>query len=730
MNCPVRPIACILCLLLCGSRLHAQTLPVPPPDPQAQAHRDTAKALAAKYDYAGAIQEYQQAYLLDKTANLEDATLDLNKIGGCYLSISQYPKALNFYQQELALEQQIGDKAGEATTLNNIGLVYSNIGQPQKALDFYQQALPLRRQVGDKAGEATTLNNIMFAWKLLRQPGVAVFYGKQAVNVYQSIRANISTLDEQSQKTYLTANAGTYRTLADLLIGEGRLPEAQQVLGLLKEQEFFDFVRRSDAEAGTRGQADLTRLEGDQDKRMQALFDGLTTLGVQREAVLARKPLLDADQKQADDLDKQIATANAAFETFLKGLPAVFAQTTADKITTLRDTEGLQTTLTVLGHHSVALYTLVGPDKLRLLLVTPQVQIAREYPIKAADLNRMVADFRAALEDPHRDPRPLGKKLYDMMIGPVDKDLTGAGAQTILWSLDGTLRYVPVAALYDGKHYLVEQYLNTVFTPASMTHLADVPKPTKDWSALGMGVSLKVPGFNALPGAADELNGIIQVGKNGILPGTALLDAAFTQVTMQHALRRGYSVVHIASHFAFRPGNETDSFLLLGDGAHLSLADMKTMPGIFQGVDLLALSACDTATGGGADDGPGSGGKTEKDAADGSEVESFGVLAQRKGAEAVLASLWPVSDASTPLLMEDFYRRHQAASGVTKAEALQQAQRDLLHGTGAAAGLKSRGTAPANFPRGEQALPFTPDPKAPCAHPYYWAPFILIGNWK
>jgi CHAT domain-containing protein len=131
------------------------------------------------------------------------------------------------------------------------------------------------------------------------------------------------------------------------------------------------------------------------------------------------------------------------------------------------------------------------------------------------------------------------------------------------------------------------------------------------------------------------------------------------------------------------------------------------------------LSACNTATGGSG--------------ADGKEVEGFGVLAQRQGAKAVIASLWPVADRSTKSLMQEFYKLREAKDGVTKAEALRKAQLKLLSGE---VGLDGETAADRQIvhdePKAETTKRprYTPDPKKPYAHPYYWAPFILIGNWK
>ena len=110
-------------------------------------------------------------------------------------------------------------------------------------------------------------------------------------------------------------------------------------------------------------------------------------------------------------------------------------------------------------------------------------------------------------------------------------------------------------------------------------------------------------------------------------------------------------------------------------------------------------------------------------AGNGREVDGLGTTAQLKGAKAVISSLWSVNDNSTGELMGDFYKRWTAGAGkVTKVEALRQAQLDLLLGeVKPTAGGSGRGLvaerASAGIPLGY-------------AHPYYWAPFVLMGNWR
>jgi CHAT domain-containing protein len=250
-------------------------------------------------------------------------------------------------------------------------------------------------------------------------------------------------------------------------------------------------------------------------------------------------------------------------------------------------------------------------------------------------------------------------------------------------SLDGALRYLPFGALHDGKRYIAERWNLPIYTSVTKNRLRDAVMP--NWTAAGLGVTLALGDFAALPAVRAEMNSIVKTASGGVLPGEVYLDKAFTALRLKDVSQRPFQLLHVASHFQFSPGTEVNSFLLLGDGKQLTLGDIRTQNYRFDNVDLLTLSACDTGLGGGRD-------------AQGKEIEGFGVLAQQQGAKAVLATLWPVADASTAALMAEMYRRRQAQS-LTKIEALRQAQLSLLS-------------------------------TRKYAHPHFWAPFILMGNWK
>ena len=168
------------------------------------------------------------------------------------------------------------------------------------------------------------------------------------------------------------------------------------------------------------------------------------------------------------------------------------------------------------------------------------------------------------------------------------------------------------------------------------------------------------------------------------MPGVIYLNENFSQEAIESALEDEYPVLHVASHFVFKPGTERDSYLLLGDGGRLSLAEVLDNDLDFNSVTLLTLSACQTALGSAG--------------ADGREIEGFGWLAQRQGAKAVLATLWPVADKSTATFMSTLYR-HMQTGALTKAAAMRKTMIEFIRSE--------------DFSR-----------------PVFWGPFILMGNWR
>jgi CHAT domain-containing protein len=458
------------------------------------------------------------------------------------------------------------------------------------------------------------------------------------------------------------------------------------VLGLLRDEEFNRAIRRGAGAADD--PISLTASESEVAK----VNDQLAALAIERGPLLvkiANNSATDRDRQRLEVIETAITEANKRVKLVLADVAKAAA---GDQLVT----QSMMQSLRRLGNGTVALYTVVANGNGWVILTTPDFR--RAYPIRMTDLNKNISDFRRVLSSDQFDPLPLAKALYTAVFlqkndqgATLAGDLRGYRAKTLMWSLDGVLRYVPMGALHDGKEYLAERYPSVVFTTASLTRLLDPTATT--WRAFGLGVSKRHGDFPALPAVPRELHAIIRESASsearGVMPGVIRLDEQFTRKAMVDGLHEGYPVVHIASHFSFNAAKEETSFLLLGDGSHLSVEEMQNSPGIFEQVELLTLSACDTATTG----------------ANGKEVEGLAFVAQDLGAKAVLATLWPVADVGTEVLMREFYRLREANPRWSKAEALRQAQVALL-----------------KMPRR--------DLNAQLAHPHYWAAFILIGNWR
>jgi CHAT domain-containing protein len=322
-------------------------------------------------------------------------------------------------------------------------------------------------------------------------------------------------------------------------------------------------------------------------------------------------------------------------------------------------------------------------------------------PIDNAQLQRDIGHFLDDIAQ-QRDVTQLSATLYDTVARRVDEFAAAHHVHRLALWLDGSLRYVPIAALQDGRQYLVDKYVIQIYSPAPAS--IDAAQATRSTRAIvrGFGVTQAVAGYPALPAVADELcyvvhgpieglhatnEGCVTEGAgNGALNGTGFADSAFTEQRFTAALNgeHDFSVLHIGTHFRLRPGNALRSYLLLGDGSKLTLDVISALD--FKNISVVTLSACETGLGGARTD-------------DGREVEGLSALVQRRGAAQVIASLWQVEDASTAILMHTLYTGFAATRDA--ALSLQKAQRAVRSLKGRSGGF---------------------------ANPYYWAGFSVSGN--
>ncbi|MGA2418800.1 MAG: tetratricopeptide repeat protein [Candidatus Acidiferrum sp.] len=727
-------------------------------------------------DREKALEYYTQALpVWQEVRNRAGVALTLNNIGRVYFDLRQNEKALDYYKQALPVWREVGDRRGETLTLNNLGRVYSAMGDKEKALEFDYQALGIWREVQSTRGEALALSSIarasydlgktenvlpnelaafslamqagdpelrgniatalMIYFREQKQPEEAILFGTDAVNSFQQIRKNISGLDEELQAGFAQAKSGTYRQLAELLVESDRLGEAERVLDLLKEQELKEVVRGAgDNPAAKTAPLPLSSAQTEAQTELAApekTAIALTDLNIEYATLDAKTPRTPAEDTQFKALEARIEAGNREVSDFFrKTLYPQLAQKTGAQEANERlsreksDVSELQNTLAQLGPRVMGIRLLFGSEHVYAMVVTAHTRERFELRATPDELRSKVLQVRDDLRSPFTNPKTHLAELYVALVAPLAEELKALekiphsqgdaqqSVPTLLWSLDGVLRYLPVNALYDGNHYMVERFNNVLFTPESYGHMtAPADANATILHALAMGLSKSYGGLPALPGVLPELESVVhdpaQPESHGPMEGKLLPDEQFTLAALKAELGAGkpVPVVHIASHFIEDSATGAEPFLMLGGessgnsaGYELTLSEMEDSTISFHDTHLLTLSACSTAKG---------------DAAkDGMEMDSLGMIAQRKDAQAVLASLWDVNDASTSRLMSDFYARWVQHPADGKAEALRQAQLALLDSSAGAAAPATKSARPAGY-----------------AHPFFWAPFVLIGNY-
>ena len=659
--------------------------------------------------YPQAIEYYQQAFLINRGANNRyGESLALSNLGVAYHQLNNYPQAIEYYQQALAIRTELGDHAGLGQTLNNLGAVYQESGKYPQAIEYYQQALVIRKEVGDRSGEAKTLNNLGYIFDAQKQPELAIIFLKQSVNTFETIRQDNRQLSTELEQSYTDTVAHVYRKLADLLLKNDRILEAQRVLDLLKVQELDDYLR------GVRGTEDsaqgiyILRPEAE----IIAKFNQRqqTAIEIGQELTQLRKiPEVQRTAPQQQRLTEliELETAiNRQFNDFIDSDEIValldqLSRNTRRANPDLAQFNALRDNLANIGNAAL-FYPLILEDRLELVITTPNSPPLRRtvQGVGREELNQAILEFRRALQT-YQHPRYRNnakiqaQKLYQWLIAPIESDLTQANIQTIIYAPDGQLRYIPLAALHDGEKWLVQNYRINNITAASLTDFdtesAEQPQilagafSDKNTSySIQMGNSRST--FSGLPFAGQEVANLVVALPNTI----SFINQEFSLQAIKPRLNQ-HNIIHFATHAAFVPTVPEDSFILFGNGDRPTLAEIKNWS--LQNVDLVVLSACETGVGG--------------ELGDGVEILGLGYQFQRAGARATLASLWKVSDGGTQALMDNFYAAMK--QGNSKAEALQKAQIALIEGKLINSDL-------------------SPQIQKQLSHPYFWSAFFLIGN--
>lgn len=343
-------------------------------------------------------------------------------------------------------------------------------------------------------------------------------------------------------------------------------------------------------------------------------------------------------------------------------------------------------------------------DQLEILVVSAQGNAIRQRVPQATRkaVMQLATEFRQEISDPRKTRttryRGMAQQLHRWMIAPIQQELGLRQINNLVFLMDTGLRSLPVAALYDGQQFLVEQYSIGLMPSVSLsdTRYQDI----REAQLLTLGIYESTQGQTPLPSVQVEVSTLV----NNLWKGRAFTNQAATLPTLKAARQeRPYGIIHLATHADFLPGNFNRSFIQLWE-QRLQLGQVRELGWNNPQVQLLVLSACSTALG------------------DREAELGFGGLAVQAGVKTAVASLWAVNDAATATLITRFYKDLQTAP--IKAQALQRAQRAMIDGEAFVQDNQIRGVEARGIPLPEST--FVRDEKL--SHPYYWSAFTMIGS--
>jgi CHAT domain-containing protein len=683
-----------------------------------------------------ALGQYRQAAATLETAfGLADAIGDRRAtatigaaLGNTYIALGPPQTAEAHLRTALAAARELQDRALAATTLNQLGNLAATQRQYAQALDAYRESIALASDPALRLLRARTRINASAAWREQRDARAALSAVDQAYDdlrglapshevVFALVSAGIGYRDLRTalpdQRDGLTRQAAMVLAYAGRhaeWIGDRRTASyAWGYLGGLYEDErryadaieltnraVFAAQQVSAPESLYRWQWQSARLlhaTGQTDSAIDAYRRAVQTLQGLRpelsvgysEAVASFRDSTGKVYFELVDLLLQRARAGEPRAQAVSQLAEARRTIELFKVAELRDyfrddcvdtALSKVTMLDAVSRTAIVVYPILLPDRIELLVSLPGGLHSVMVPVGLDIVTEEARQFRRKLEKrTTREYLPHAQRLYDWLVRPLEPELGRAGIDTLVFVPDGALRTVPMAALHDGKQFLVARYALAVTPGLDLTD----PQPLRRERAkvLAVGVTEPVQGFPALPNVTAEIDAL-----RSMFDSTTLLDRDFVASNLEKALRRKpYTIVHVASHGEFGD-TPAASFLLTFDDK-LTMERLDAYIGLFKyrddPLELLTLSACETAQG------------------DDRAALGLAGVAVRAGARSAVATFWQVHDAVAAQLVARFYRELLDRS-VSRAVALQRAQIEVL-----------------SNPRYE--------------HPGYWSAFLMINSW-
>jgi CHAT domain-containing protein len=643
----------------------------------------------------------------------------LRSLGTTLQTIGDLQQSQKVLEASLAIAQKFNLPEEQAATLFSLGNTTKLQGNYQTAIAFYQQAADLTIEPITKVEAQLNLLSSLIITKQ-QETAQAILPNIQAdlaklspsrPTIYAKVNLAKNLIDLQTKNTNSTKYTAEIESLLQETLKQARelqdLRAESSALGTLgyfyEQQQKWSTAQEITTKALNLSQtinADdisyqwqwqlgrLLQAQGDKQKAIAPYTEAVNNLQSLRSSLVAVNPdaqfsfresvepvyrelvglLLDVNPNQ-----KQLQQAREVIESLqLAELENFFQEACLDAQP--RQIEEVDPSAAVI-------YPIILPDRLAVILSLPDHTL-RHYStyLPQAEIENTIANLHQSLNPIFSNQKrlQLSQQVYDWLIKPAEADLNHNGIKTVAFVLDGSLRGIPMAALFDGKEYAIAKY-NIALTPG-LQLLPSQGLQTEKLQAIIAGVSESNQGFASLPGVQKEVTQIAQQ-----LSSQLLLNGEFTDSNLQKQLQQTAApIVHLATHGQF--GSTPEETFIVTWNNRIKVNELQNLLRTRETtqakpIELMVLSACQTATG------------------DDRAALGMAGMAVRSGARSTLATLWSVKDESTTQLINKFYQQLlHSRSGVNKAQALREAQLALIN---------------------------SPD----FNHPFYWSAFVLVGNW-
>jgi CHAT domain-containing protein len=625
----------------------------------------------------------------------------LNIIGVSLLRMNKPFEAIEYFEKALDQYRQSDAYLSQRWSYLNLGEAYTRVNKNTEAKKSFESAMEVALKASDPQAQWSAQQWLGRIAEMDGNNQAAFEHYAEAIKAVESLRAKYT--DPEIKALFMKDKFRLYERMIQLLYKMQRSPEALHYLERAKARAMLDMLAEKTLSSKNKEENELLNQERDLRKRIEEISTRQEKISFERPQE-PEEEILEAQEKNSISELRNLEIQHRAVLERIEKLNPELASLVS--INPLRAGE-IQA---LLDDNTILIEYFIGTENRFIFIVTKEKVLAMPLEIDSKKLFQKVREFRVrAVEGITLDrlfskayERPLSD-LYEILIQPIEKEIFGK--KNLIIVPHGMLHYLPFQALLsrEGK-YLIESFTISYLPSATVLKYARVKNKgnRKDLFAAG-NPATELPPLPASELEVKEVSAIFE--KRLVLIGQ---QATKTSVKSQGSR---YDLMLLSTHGEMIESSPLKSNLRFTpserDNGRLTVSEIFDME---IKANLVTLSACETAlVKGEAGDFP-----------QGDDLVGLSRAFIHAGAPSVVASLWKVSDDSTVQLMRNFY---QNLRSIPKAEALRKAQMDLMRSTVRFTVTRAGGGLIQAAQKGSEEV-------IECSHPFFWAPFILLGDWR